>query len=68
MCRSWAVETCSWTDPFHCVREVKPAWSEVITVVLLMTPVSWNVTVSGSDVRNDQSAFTTTLKQWIPYP
>lgn len=68
MCCSWAVETCSWTDPFHCVRKVKPAWSEVITVVLLMTQVFWDVTVSGSDVCKDQSAFTTTVKQWILYP
>ena len=68
MCHSLAVETCSWTDPIHCKRDVKPAWSEVITVVLLMTQVFWDVTVSGSDVCKDHSAATTRVKQWIPYP
>jgi hypothetical protein len=59
MCHSLAVETCSWTDPFHCMREVKSAWSAVITVVLLMTQIFWDVTVSGSDVCKDESTFTT---------
>jgi len=68
MCHSLAAETCSWTDAIHCVQKVKPAWSKFITVVLLMTKVFWDVTVRGSGVCNDQGAFTTTVKQWIPYP
>jgi len=50
------------------MRDVKPAWSEVITVVLLMTQVFWDVTVSGSDVHKDHSAVKTRVKQWIPTP
>jgi hypothetical protein len=58
MCCSLAVETCCWTDPFHCVQKVKPAWSEILTEVLLITLVFWDVMVSGSDVCKDQSALT----------